>query len=28
MIGLAVAVLVTFAGGLWFLAHHKKKMCR
>lgn len=24
MIGLAVAVLVTFAGGLWFLAHHKK----
>ncbi len=25
MIGLAVAVLVTFAGGLWFLAHHKKE---
>lgn len=25
MIVLAVAVLVTFAGGLWFLAHHKKE---
>ena len=25
MVGLAVAVLVTFAGGLWFLAHHKKE---
>lgn len=25
MTGLAVAVLVTFAGGLWFLAHHKKE---
>ncbi|MGD8108540.1 cell division protein FtsN [Pantoea sp. FN0302] len=25
MIGLAVAVLVTFAGGLWFIAHHKKE---
>lgn len=25
MIALAVAVLVTFAGGLWFLAHHKKE---
>ena len=24
MVGLAVAVLVTFAGGLWFIAHHKK----
>ncbi|MDR7345123.1 cell division protein FtsN [Pantoea alhagi] len=25
MIGLAVAVLVAFAGGLWFIAHHKKE---
>ena len=25
MIGLAVAVLVTFVGGLWFIAHHKKE---
>ncbi|GLR08824.1 cell division protein FtsN [Mixta theicola] len=25
MTGLAVAVLVTFAGGLWFIAHHKKE---
>lgn len=25
MIVLAVAVLVTFAGGLWFLAHHQKE---
>ncbi|RPE01023.1 cell division protein FtsN [Candidatus Pantoea deserta] len=25
MVVLAVAVLVTFAGGLWFLAHHKKE---
>ncbi|MXP50311.1 cell division protein FtsN [Pantoea sp. Eser] len=25
MIVLAVAVLVTFAGGLWFLTHHKKE---
>ncbi|SFN60004.1 cell division protein FtsN [Izhakiella capsodis] len=25
MVALAVAVLVTFAGGLWFIAHHKKE---
>ena len=25
MVGLAVAVLVTFVGGLWFIAHHKKE---
>lgn len=25
MMGLAVAVLVSFAGGLWFIAHHKKE---
>lgn len=25
MIGLAVAVLVAFVGGLWFIAHHKKE---
>ncbi|WP_075183263.1 cell division protein FtsN [Pantoea sp. 1.19] len=25
MVGLAVAVLVTFIGGLWFIAHHKKE---
>ncbi|OON38480.1 cell division protein FtsN [Izhakiella australiensis] len=25
MMALAVAVLVTFAGGLWFIAHHKKE---
>nr|MBA2817659.1 Cell division protein FtsN [Candidatus Pantoea persica] len=25
MVGLAVAVMVTFAGSLWFLAHHKKE---
>lgn len=25
MMGLAVAVLVTFVGGLWFIAHHKKE---
>ena len=25
IVGLAVAVLVTFVGGLWFIAHHKKE---
>ena len=25
MVGLAVAVLVAFVGGLWFIAHHKKE---
>ncbi|MGE9553103.1 cell division protein FtsN [Erwinia amylovora] len=25
MVALAVAVLVTFVGGLWFIAHHKKE---
>ena len=25
MVVLAVAVLVTFVGGLWFIAHHKKE---